>query len=167
MLTRAASPSRRCGAATNCRPHGRPCESDMDCSLNGKCGAAQAGKCSCGTGWHGARCELLKLAPVDQSVRATLWPAISSYLSRCVCSRTMPRPLVHSVATPLATGSIRGFRWPCPWGHIAGTWVQPRRCAQRGQRIVLGRQHPAGGREVAHVGLPVRQPLRRWHVPLE
>lgn len=52
-----------------------PCENDADCSLNGDCvavakdGAKQGSTtCRCSTGWHGDRCELLKLAPVDRSV---------------------------------------------------------------------------------------------------
>jgi hypothetical protein len=52
-----------------------PCENDADCSLNGECvavvqdGAKQGSTaCRCSTGWHGDRCELLKLAPVDRNV---------------------------------------------------------------------------------------------------
>ena len=32
-----------------------PCETDMDCSLNGQCGAAPPGVCRCSTGWQGDR----------------------------------------------------------------------------------------------------------------
>lgn len=69
-----------------------PCENDADCSLNGKCttggntvasvdGVAPPQRssqhqdrdqgsttCRCSAGWHGDRCELLKLAPVDRRV---------------------------------------------------------------------------------------------------
>ena len=55
-----------------------PCENDADCSLNGECVAVAKGvedgakqgppACRCSTGWHGDRCELLKLAPVDRNV---------------------------------------------------------------------------------------------------
>jgi len=55
-----------------------PCENDADCSLNGKCTTTTTtdddntdntgATCRCSTGWHGDRCELLKLAPVDRNV---------------------------------------------------------------------------------------------------
>jgi hypothetical protein len=48
-----------------------PCEDDAGCSLNGKCvegNTAGSTACHCSTGWHGDRCELLKLAPVDRHV---------------------------------------------------------------------------------------------------
>jgi hypothetical protein len=40
---------------------GAPCESALDCSLGGECGAAAT--CVCDAWWTGARCDLLNLAP--------------------------------------------------------------------------------------------------------
>ena len=42
-----------------------PCESALDCSLNGQC---QAGSCACSSGWVGERCGTLDLLPVDPAV---------------------------------------------------------------------------------------------------
>ena len=45
-----------------------PCATDLDCSLNGKCGGSSAGVCACDVGWEGRRCESLDLLPVDRAV---------------------------------------------------------------------------------------------------
>lgn len=46
---------------TNVTPPTR-CQSDMDCSLNGRCSHA-TGRCSCLAAWSGPRCGLLNLLP--------------------------------------------------------------------------------------------------------
>lgn len=42
----------------------RVCESEFDCSHNGRC---VAGACTCSQGWSGRRCETLALLPVDKT----------------------------------------------------------------------------------------------------
>ena len=42
----------------------RACETDGDCSYNGRC--ASGGTCSCSQGWKGRRCQTLDLLPVDK-----------------------------------------------------------------------------------------------------
>ena len=43
-----------------------PCQTNMDCSLNGKCNK-QNGKCECIPSWKGYHCEELNLLPVNKS----------------------------------------------------------------------------------------------------
>ena len=38
------------------------CSSDLQCSLNGRCGSSA---CNCFAGWKGSECELLDLGPAD------------------------------------------------------------------------------------------------------
>eukprot|EP00937_MAST-01D_sp_MAST-1D-sp2_P002911 g2911.t1 len=66
------------------RKYTSSCTSDMDCSLNGKCGAG--GTCTCSAGWGGAHCERLALlasaralgyhgATADGGTRLSSWGA--------------------------------------------------------------------------------------------
>ena len=74
-----------------------PCETDLDCSLNGRCLEAPKqqqqqkqqqlnkdetdtapARCVCGQGWTGTRCETLDLLPVDPSISLGFDPATSS-----------------------------------------------------------------------------------------
>ena len=43
-----------------------PCESDLDCSLNGKCNITN-GKCICRAAWNGFRCDWLNILPGNRS----------------------------------------------------------------------------------------------------
>jgi hypothetical protein len=51
------------------------CKSDLDCSLNGKCGSEE---CSCRQGWKGNDCGILDLAP-SSSVEAFHRPLTASW----------------------------------------------------------------------------------------
>ena len=53
-----------------------PCASDLDCSLNGACGAAT---CTCRRGWKGSSCGVLDLRPSPAGVEAFHRPTTASW----------------------------------------------------------------------------------------
>ena len=54
-----------CAQIINCQKSAtNPCQSSMDCSLNGDCVNSL---CQCDPAWHGSRCELLSILPTGKN----------------------------------------------------------------------------------------------------
>ena len=82
------------------------CNTDMDCSLNGKC---SAGACVCSKGWHGVECELLSLAPAPPGGAYGFSPNISSWGAHVV--RVKSDDLFHMYVSELWGGCGISESW--------------------------------------------------------